>query len=493
MSATKSTTPRPSLDDGGDRDLQSPVNPPPPIFDSLPEDMVHSQQEQELFTEAIRSRPAHRVSIQQVYSDSDEGEDGVPATQNVRSTRSLSRSRSASPSRTDDLGEPVDPTKASPDLSSLSEGEESDDEGVSQASGDNGTLVDTSQAVTTEHAEVDIDAIRKVWVGEAMRISIPDLLKWIAAKSSFIVGVTPSEGKQIRPMLSASALLPELDTPDPFIGLSTSQGLIAGIDMNTDKFANHRPTSLRNLVGKYAPPRDFFSTSINTFKLCDSLINSDVLRATPEGIDFLTPIKSNYLSVAREGDIIKFEENARKSLVVLSNLDATLAALINAYPKQKQPDSFFMKGLFRCTQSLQALADLASFSLHQAVTHRRDTALNSKLNHQKHPVAISEEHLALLRNGPYLDRTELFEPDLIKRIQTERNSLRSEELHSAALNRLAYTQPQKRSHTAASASVSVPPERQPKKRKGHSQGQRQQPKLETQSPSVAAGQGSSNR
>ena len=97
MSATKSTTPRPPLDDGGDRDLQSPVNPPPPIFDSLPEDMVHSQQEQELFTEAIRSRPAHRVSIQQVYSDSDDWEDGVPATQNVRSTRSLSRSRSASP------------------------------------------------------------------------------------------------------------------------------------------------------------------------------------------------------------------------------------------------------------------------------------------------------------------------------------------------------------------------------------------------------------
>ena len=192
--------------------------------------------------------------------------------------------------------------------------------------------------------------------------------------------------------------------------------------------------------------------------------------------------------------MLRFEEQARKSLLVLSNLDVTVTALTRTYPEQSEPDPLLMRALYRCIQGLQVLTDLTSATLHQAVTRRKDTSINGKLNNQKHPVAVSEEHLAQLRNGPLLGTRDLFDPDLVRRIQAERATKKSDDLQAVALNRLASSQ-FKRPHTA-SATASVAPERQPKKRKGLQLPQQQrvvQAKAESQSPSAQASQSSVNR
>ena len=186
------------------------------------------------------------------------------------------------------------------------------------------TEVAASQASIPVHLALSNEAVKRVWKAESMRIPVPDLLKWIAKNSDFIVGVTPSEGRKPRAALSASALLPEMETPDPFVGLNSSVGIVNNMVANSEKFAAHRPASLRSLVGKYAPPRDFFGASIGTYKLCDETITVDTLRGASEGVDFLSPIKSNYHSVVREGDLLRLEELAQKSPLVLSNLDATV-------------------------------------------------------------------------------------------------------------------------------------------------------------------------
>ena len=106
--------------------------------------------------------------------------------------------------------------------------------------------------------------------------------------------------------------------------------------------------------------------------------------------------------MTREEDLRRLEEYSRKALTVLSNLDATMAALLNAYPASPAPDANFMKGLYRTTQGLQVLTDIHSLSLHQVVTHRRDTVINARMRSKANPVVISDEHLARLRYGPIL-------------------------------------------------------------------------------------------
>ena len=454
---------------------------------TLSDVLVHSQEERNLFQDALDSRPLPQERVQ-IYSDSDL-EEGMPLTQGV------TRSKNASP---DELADTVDPTGEESILSSSSD-DGSGDEGSQGSGAPAATEVAASQASLPVQIALNSEAIKRVWKAESMRIPVPELLKWIAKNSDFIVGVTPSESRKPRAALSASALLPEMDTPEPFVGLNSSVGIVNNMAANAEKFAAHRPASLRSLVGKYAPPRDFFGASIGTYRLCDETITVDTLRGASEGVDFLSPIKTNYHSVVREGDLLRLEELARKSLLVLSNLDATVTALTRTYPDQQQPDPLFMRALYRCIQGLQVLTDVSSASLHQVVTHRRDTAINGRLNNQKHPVVISEDHLAQLRNGPCLGAKDLFDSELVSKVQGERSAKKTEDLQSVALNRLASSQQQqfKRSHSAT-ATASTSGESKSKKRKGSGQQQPQQQRVvpvqaALQSPSAQAGQGSSNR
>ena len=296
------------------------------------------------------------------------------------------------------------------------------------------------------------------WNREAAAIPIPELLRWIARQTHFTLGSTQSDTKKPRLALSSSSLLPSLAEPEPFLGLSTSPGIVSGFEEHAQAFNVHRQLPFKQLIGKYAPPKDMFSFNIQTFKPCDKVICADAMRFPTEVPNFLVEVKGNFQSVVRDADLQKFEEHSRKSLLLLSHLDATVTALLSSYPLQESPSQEFMRGLFRTATTLSALADLASASLHQAVTHRRDTAISPKLKSASATCALSDEHLAALRGGSILDKQYLFSPDLLKTVQQERDALRSEALQTAALTRLAYPSPQTKQSSgkrpAASASQS---------------------------------------
>ena len=79
-----------------------------------------------------------------------------------------------------------------------------------------------------------------------------------------------------------------------------------------------------------------------------------------------------------------------------------MAAILFEYPTIYDPDDMMMRALTRVTQVLQGLVDLNLANLHQVVTHRRDTALDARLNLVQKPVKIEEDHLVSLRSGPIL-------------------------------------------------------------------------------------------
>ena len=144
------------------------------------------------------------------------------------------------------------------------------------------------------------------------------------------------------------------------------------------------------------------------------------------------------------------------------------------------------------------LTDVSSATFHRVVTHRRDTAINGRLNHQKHPVVISEDHLAQLRNGSFLGATDLSDSELVSKVQGERSARKADDLQAVALSKLASNQQFKRAYSAT-ATASFSGESKSKKRKGSGQQQPQQQQrvmpvqAALQSPSAQAGQGSSNR
>ena len=323
---------------------------------------------------------------------------------------------------------------------------------------------------------------------EANGISVPDHLKWVADHSEFTASLSAGNVRRSRSALGCVSFLPEQDKPDPFVGLSTSHGIIAGFEEYSQSIAEFKPIPMKDQIGIYSiPARDTPTINITSYQLADEKIRPKPLREIREPCEFLGHIKSNFQSVAREEDIKRLEEYSRKALVILSNLDATMSALLTVYPTSTDPDKHFMRGLFRTTQGLQALADIHLMSLHQLVLHRRDTAIHARLRSRTTPVPIAEEHLAQLRYGPCLGTTDLFDRHLIKQIHKEREEQEHAKLQSAALSSVAYhlkhqqsvARPQKR---FSSPAATVVQQGEKKKRKLSTQGQAQKVGMMTSTP-----------
>ena len=62
-----------------------------------------------------------------------------------------------------------------------------------------------------------------------------------------------------------------------------------------------------------------------------------------------------------------------------------------------------MRSMFRVVQGLEALPRITVGLLHQAVTHRRNAAINARLNHKTKPLEIQEDHLEELRYGYFVN------------------------------------------------------------------------------------------
>ena len=334
------------------------------------------------------------------------------------------------------------------------------------------------------------EAVKAKFLRDSNDITVPAHLDWVASNTNFTVQTSVGMARRPRAALSSLGLLPEQEAPDPFVGLNVSAGLLSGFEDYAKAMADHKPISMRQSIGIYStPPKETPPLNITTFQLGDECIRRDPMRAPKEQNEFLGAIKYNYQTVTREEDLRRLEEYSRKALIVLSNLDATMAALLNAYPASTAPDASFMKGLYRTTQGLQVLTDIHSLSLHQVVTHRRDTVINARMRSKANPVVISDEHLARLRYGPILQSQYLFEPEIINLVTTEREEEKAKRLQTAALTKLAFQSPPtqnrqlKRLHSTPSTSTGTV-EKHGKKRKAMpaAQGRAPTPQFMNQGP-----------
>ena len=115
--------------------------------------------------------------------------------------------------------------------------------------------------------------------------------------------------------------------------------LVHGLNALLDSWEKHKPKPIRKLIGKYVVPKDLFNVNMGTYRVTDAVIASDALKYPQDIPPFITLMKPNYSATVRKEDLKRFEENSRRSLLILSSLDATLLALIRAYPGSKSPDT----------------------------------------------------------------------------------------------------------------------------------------------------------
>ena len=89
------------------------------------------------------------------------------------------------------------------------------------------------------------------WLRAAAAIEIPDLLKWTAAHSSFSVAETKQDSRA-RVMIKSHA--PQLDSPEPFIGLSSDREFLGLYDQFARNFRDSDAEQIQSSVGKYISP-----------------------------------------------------------------------------------------------------------------------------------------------------------------------------------------------------------------------------------------------
>ena len=145
--------------------------------------------------------------------------------------------------------------------------------------------------------------------------------------------------------------------------------------------------------------------------------------------------------------------------------------------------------------------------------------MDARMNRPRNPVHVSDDHVLRLRNAPILGQVDLFPPELLKQIQQERDAEGDKEFNRVIKAKVAMASPSMpflspqpqyqprapKRKASTPATVSVPPERQPKQRRQaapqQQQGQRasypaqaQPPRQQQhQFPSGGAGPAASNR
>ena len=158
------------------------------------------------------------------------------------------------------------------------------------------------------------------------------------------------------------------------------------------------------MVGKYnPPPNTTMVAKTGSFKLAGEGFSEGALKYPRAMPDFLSPMQGHFIATVREEALKRWEEASRSSLVIHSNLDIAVEAMVSIYPEHMQRNLYLMRSMFRVVQGLEALTRITDGSLHQAVTHRRDAAINARLNHRTKPLDIREDQLEELRYGPFVN------------------------------------------------------------------------------------------
>ena len=117
-------------------------------------------------------------------------------------------------------------------------------------------------------------------------------------------------------------------------------------------------------------PKDTFRLNMASFKLGDSKLPLESARHPILTLEFLYPVKPNTLATSvRDMDLARLEKQQRETLAVLSKCDEMVAALTTVYPNTVSPFPMIQRVLYHVGTAIHHLTALATFSMHQIITH----------------------------------------------------------------------------------------------------------------------------
>ena len=275
--------------------------------------------------------------------------------------------------------------------------------------------------------EPEVDVLRALqsmtpgsleWKELCAQISVKSLLAWTARHSSFDVSQLV---EQSVPRMRFSTSAPVQHQESDFWGLDSSPELIQGFQGFMSVYRTATQANVMKHLGKYAPPRALHKpVSMSKYSLSDSLILPEAMKVPPAPLpEFLFDVQPQTTAYVRDMDLASLEGNQRKTLVILSNVLASLQAIQTAYSVADTVDPMIFRSLFALSQAMQDISTLSSLSLQQLVIHRRDVALFPK---QRVSPAVPVEPAMVdeLRHAPILESAFTFAPDALAEAESSR-------------------------------------------------------------------------
>ena len=106
-----------------------------------------------------------------------------------------------------------------------------------------------AKAVDTTHGIATTNRLfTQEWSLGARRIDIPDLMQWIDRNSYYTISQVGPPRKRKQSVMASAALLPEINTPEPFRGLNVNHGYDHIERYIIDELVAHWPHQLKGRI-----------------------------------------------------------------------------------------------------------------------------------------------------------------------------------------------------------------------------------------------------
>ena len=262
---------------------------------------------------------------------------------------------------------------------------------------------------------------------QAMAIDYAELLHLVAQRSGFTVG-DQFVARSRSTLRMGAQFVPE-STPSRFVALSASQNVL-----NCSVQARLAAAQATNATQPGLPPPAFFKANTKQYAFTSDDLRLPACSHPDRDLpNWLVPVQPRHRIYVRDMDLSQLEALTRETLAACSYLDAMQTACSNIATELNHP--LLLRIIMASGGLLLDVTNRAAFALQLLTTHRRDAALfrTRKL--------LLPEQLSELRNAPCLASRSLFDPELVRRINTEHLATARDSLISRAyLNPMSFNQ-----------------------------------------------------
>ena len=214
----------------------------------------------------------------------------------------------------------------------------------------------------------------------------------------------------------------DLESAEPqFLALSSSPAIVDIAAKRTSDGAS-QPNAAN--TGSMPSTASFRSSLKPYLSSSGDVLSSPSAQPEPRP-SWMREVVSKSRAYVRECDLVALETLARENLLILSSLDAFLAASSSVIGKNSSADPFLLRAMSASGNAIAELVHRTVASLQNLTIHRRDMAL--------YGTGVRAPHLPKLRHAPFLARTTLFDPEVIRQVSEEEWESAKKEAFTKAL------------------------------------------------------------